>query len=314
MNISIGALANATGVPANTIRTWERRYGFPVASRTAGGQRVYDPDCVEQVLLVARAIARGHRPAQLFSASIAELRSLGSAVLPGDHAARPSPAPGTRSLPDDVDVWVQHAAALDGDSLKRAFRSRLANLGMEAFLAAWVGPFLGALGEAWVAGRIQPFHEHFATERLGEFLANTWRPLAESNSGPVAVLATLPAERHGLGLHLAACLTASAGWRIVFLGVETPAPDIDACARQVGARAVLVSVSSASSPGQIEWDLAALRARLPSSVLLVVGGAGAPSDPGGNTRVWMGLQGFSTWLSDQTSTDPLHDNQPRPAG
>ena len=119
-------------------------------------------------------------------------------------------------------------------------------------------------------------------ERLREFLAASWRPLSEANTGRTAILTTLPGERHGVGLHVAACLAAAAGWRIVFLGVETPFPDIEACVLLSEADAVVVSVSSACNPTQVAWDLAALRARLPPSVLLIAGGAGAPARaPGG---------------------------------
>jgi len=292
VNLSIGALSNATGVPANTLRTWQRRYGFPAAARTDGGQRVYAPECVEQVRLVARGIELGHRPAHLVVAPLAELRALcGGAPLdasaagprPGGAAPRPaSPAPGAPrpSVQSGVDGWIGFVAALDGESLDRAFRAELARAGLHAFLERLAGPFLEAVGTAWATGRLQPFQEHFAAERLREFLVACWRPMAESNVGPVAILTTLPGERHALGLHIAACGAAAAGWRIIFLGVETPLPDIAACVAQGGADAVLVSVSSASSPAQVAWDLQALRARLPPGVLLVVGGAGAPPDAG----------------------------------
>ena len=287
MNLSIGALSNATGVPANTLRTWQRRYGFPAAARTDGGQRVYAPECVEQVRLVARGIELGHRPAHLVVAPLADLRALcGGATEPG-AASGPRPAPATASPlsivptpspPGGVDAWLGFVAALDGESLDRAFRAELARAGLDAFLDRWAGPFLEAVGVAWATGRLQPFQEHFAAERLREFLVACWRPMAESNVGPVAILTTVPGERHGLGLHIAACSAAAAGWRIIFLGVETPLPDIAACVAQAGAAAVLVSVSSAASAAQVAWDLQALQARLPVGVSLVVGGAGAPAD------------------------------------
>ncbi len=318
MDLSIGALAKATGVPANTLRTWERRYGFPEARRTAGGQRVYAPDTVDRVRLVARAIELGHRPAQIVLASVEELRALAGRIEASqleasriDAAGVEASTPSSRAISrletplQEVDAWVHAAAALDGDALDRAFRARLARVGMEAFLSGWAGPFLVAVGEAWASGDIHPFHEHFASERLREFLVSLWRPLSESNQGPVAVCATMPSERHSLGLHMAACLASAAGWRVVFLGAETPLPDIDACARQSGARAVLVSVSSASSPVQVTWDLAVLRSRLPHAVRLVVGGAGAPPLATGSPddARWDRLDGLEMWLAQSRAAE-----------
>ena len=306
MDLSIGALATATGVPATTLRTWERRYGFPVAHRTLGGQRLYAPESVERVRLVARAIDLGHRPAQLVTAGLDELRLLSDVPARATPVAAPpavsprSTAPPSAVAGPEVEAWVRCAAALDGDGLDRGFRSCLASMGLQTFVAACAGPFLLALGEAWASGRIQPFHEHFASERLRELLVASWRPLSESNAGPIAVLATMPSERHGLGLHMAACLIAEAGWRVLFLGVETPLPDIDSCVRQAGARAVVVSVSAASNPAQATWDLASLRARLPGDVRLLAGGAGAglaESDDG----PWHRLAGLRELLATPTT-------------
>src|SRR5689334_17858767 len=38
---SVAAVARQTGVPAVTLRAWERRYGFPRPSRASGGRRLY---------------------------------------------------------------------------------------------------------------------------------------------------------------------------------------------------------------------------------------------------------------------------------
>lgn len=284
MELSIGALSKATGVPTNTLRTWERRYGFPVAARSEGGQRVYPAATVDRVRLVARGIELGHRPAQLLGATLDDLRRLTGAA-PAPRASLPA-AEGN----EELGAWVGYAAALDGESLVQCFRSELSRVGLSTFLSRWAGPFLEAIGHAWASGSIQPFHEHFAAERLGEFLVDVWRPMAESNAGPLAVLTTLPTERHGLGLHIAACRAAAAGWRVVFLGVDTPLPDIDACVRQSNADAVLVSVSLASNAAQAAWDIASLRARLPPHVRVVVGGAGSPPD---EPPAWAALEALA---------------------
>ena len=69
--LSIGAVSKACDVPVETLRTWERRYGFPVATRTAGGQRLYQPATVELLLEAKRSIDQGQRPAQAFEQIVA---------------------------------------------------------------------------------------------------------------------------------------------------------------------------------------------------------------------------------------------------
>jgi hypothetical protein len=73
--LSIGALSAATGVPVETIRSWERRYGFPVAERKPSGHRVYPLSVVPRVQLISKALARGLRAAEVVSAPESALES-----------------------------------------------------------------------------------------------------------------------------------------------------------------------------------------------------------------------------------------------
>ena len=265
--LNIGALAQATGVPVPTLRTWERRYGFPCPRRSAGGHRLYDPETVERVRLIARALSRGLRPAQVVPAADDDLRA-----LLGEGATAPTSAPADVTLHE----WLDAARRLDGDRLDAAFRLSEAHLGLQGFICDRAGPFLVALGESWESGAIEVYQEHFASERLREFLVSRWRPLADRAPGPWAVFAGLPGERHVLGLHLAASVVALWGWRVLFLGDDTPVADIARCAADRGARAVLITVSSTQDLARAGTDLAELAAAMPLGVDLVVGGAGAP--------------------------------------
>ena len=63
--LSIGALSRAAGIPVQTLRTWETRYGFPEAVRRPSGHRVYPVSVVTHLRRIAEAIARGHRAGQV---------------------------------------------------------------------------------------------------------------------------------------------------------------------------------------------------------------------------------------------------------
>lgn len=280
----IGALSEATGVPAPTLRTWERRYGFPVAARTAGGQRLYPPDSVDHVRLASRAIAAGHRPAAVFKASPAELRA-----LLGERGGGAAPAP-----PAVGHVW-EGVESLDGASLEALFRQAVARDGLWAFTVGQVVPLLRRVGEATAAGRLSVYQEHAFSERLRDFIVQAWRPLADGNRGPVGLCATLPGERHSFGLHLVAVALALEGWRVEFFGTDLPEGDVVAGAHQVGASAVFVSVSEVTGLREGAAHLATLRAALPPGVRLVAGGAGATDVPG-VVRL-ESLDALRTWLA-----------------
>ncbi len=274
LQFGIGALSEATGVPAPTLRTWERRYGFPVAARTAGGQRVYAAEMVDQVRLAARAMELGHRPAAVFRASLDELRRL---------------------VDLDVTPTLPALPTLDGATLETEFRRGLAGDGLWGLLQRRIVPLLSEVGDAWAAGRLSVYEEHLYSERLREFLVSSWRPMADRNTGPVGLCATFPGEHHALGLHLAACALALEGWRVVFLGVDVPIDQIVMGAQSSGARAVFLSVSEGGRSAA-SGLVAPLRALLPESVALVLGGEGAPMD---DQAVVLGtLDALRQWLHD----------------
>ena len=53
--LSIGALSRATGIPVETLRTWESRYGYPVPERRPSGHRVYPLESVPRLRRIAEA-------------------------------------------------------------------------------------------------------------------------------------------------------------------------------------------------------------------------------------------------------------------
>lgn len=309
--LSIGAVSRETGVPIETLRTWERRYGVPDPIRTPSGHRVYPPGTLPHIQLIAEAIAHGDRasractlPFDELEARVQSLRQQDAARLQTESERRGDTWDGkglmtavaaqALSQEDIARLWVEHARNLDGISLDTAFRSDWASLGAILFLSERVGPFLHELGESWVTGAIDIYHEHFASERLRDFLTSTWRPLSDTAKGPTVVCATLPGERHALGLHMATSVVALAGCKITFLGSDTPIADIEGGARQTDAAGVLLSVSQAADTVRVRDALRMLRSRLPAHIRIAVGGMGAPAAVQGVDTV-QGLAELSSW-------------------
>lgn len=300
VKLTVGALSSLTGIPVNTLRTWERRYGLGAQGRSEGGQRLYGPDAVEHLQLVGRGIAQGHRPSHLLAASTDALRRLlGDAPAAREADSQLDSAPEEPPI-EGEHAWLGYARQLDGPALLAAWNRALALLGMERFLLDEIAPFLAAVGDAWARHALQVYEEHFVSELLTEFLSHQWRPLADAGTGPRMVLATLPGELHALGLHLAACLAVREGWRVTFLGRDTPLPELILAAERSGASAVLLSLSPCADPTRAAWDLTTLRQRLAPRIRLVVGGAGVP--PGLPTGIEApGIEHLAAWLRGGTS-------------
>ena len=271
--LSIGSLAKATGVPVETLRTWEQRYGFPVAERKPSGHRVYALSTVTRLRRIADAIARGHRAGAVVGATEAELSRLLSATA-SPAAAGAFPANPTQA---SVEELLAAVLAFDADRLTAALWSDWGRLGPIGFLQRTVAPLIERVGREWEEGRMEIRHEHFLSERLGDVMRAIRLPLDLMASGPMVICATLPGESHALGLHMAALLLSSAGLRVLFLGTEIPPPELGRLAREAGARAVAVSVSAAADAAAAKRHLTRLREELPRSVQLLVGGRGAPA-------------------------------------
>ncbi len=294
--LSIGAVSKATGIPRETIRTWERRYGFPDPERNQAGHRVYTMQTVHQLRLISEALDAGYRPSNVVGEDIDQLRELLATSQAGSQRTgsqrtgsqpnkpEPSTPPGVSGEvpPDDrwVDAWLDAAARFDGDALETHLYRAWNRFGGLRFLEERVGPFLTALGEAWLNGDLNVSHEHFTSERLRDFLTRQWRPLSDRASGAMVVMANLPGEQHCLGLHMAAVIIALAGCEISFLGANTPLDEISAAAAQQRSTAVLISVSKAYDSAQARQMLDTLTAEMDSEALLVVGGSGRPEAVG----------------------------------
>jgi len=275
--LSIGALARASGIAVDTLRTWERRYGYPAPERKPSGHRVYPVSSVPRLRRIAEALARGHRAGEVLPASDAALSSLLGAG-PAKHAPAVSPP----ARPDDLLAAV---VALDAERLTRALTADWGRLGPLEFLEGRVAPLVHEVGEAWADGRLEIRHEHFLAERVGDLLRALRLPFDERAAGPSVVLASLPGERHALGLQMAALLLATTGCRVLFLGTEVPVAELISLAKDRHARAVGVSVSLATAGSRTAGQLLRIRRGLPRRADLLVGGGGAPRPHPGLTIV-----------------------------
>jgi len=277
--LSIGALSRATGIAVETLRTWESRYGFPVPERQPSGHRVYPVSAVPHLRRIAQALSLGHRAGQVVGASDDALDRL----LETSAGAQPPASAAPAGLPpvEDLAGQLRLVKAFEGERLSRAFLADWARLGPVDFLETIAATLVHAVGEAWARGELEIRHEHFFAERLGDLLRSLRMPRDERATGPLVAFATLPGEAHGLGLQMAALVLATAGCRVLFLGTEVPIPQIASLARELGARAVAISISRSSKGTTTATALRRLREALPRRVLLVTGGEGAPaSRPG----------------------------------
>ncbi len=277
-SLSIGALSRATGIHVGTLRTWERRYEFPRSVRKPSGHRLYSVDEVPHLLRIKAALALGHRPAEILRLSPPAIEAL--MAMPGRHAAASAtPAarrPADRDAAEAPSQLIESVVSFDRVELERGLRARWTLLGPIRFLEECASPFIDGFGTGWREGTLEVRHEHFATALLADLLRELRRPHDDRASGPWVVAATFPGDRHEIGLLMASLVCASRGWRVLYIGVDTPIDQIAALAREVPLSAVALSVS-ATVPRSYATALALdLRRKLPERIAIWMGGKGAP--------------------------------------
>mgnify|MGYP001182274105 CR=1 FL=1 len=270
LTLTIAAVERDTGLSKDTLRVWERRYGFPRPARDGGGERVYPIDQVEKLRTVKRLLDAGHRPGRIVALSADHLQQLCASTI--DH-----PAAATRggAVRDDLQPLLELARSHDVPGLRRHLAQSLARCGLARFVVDAAAPLMTLVGEAWLRGQLDVHEEHMVTESVQLLLRHALASLPEStpDARPRVLLTTLPGEPHGLGLLMAEALLAVDGATCISLGVQTPLWDVVLASRAYRADVVALGFSGSVNPNHVVDALAELRAKLPGEVALWAGGS-----------------------------------------
>ena len=251
-------MARRTGVPAATLRKWEERYGVPCPLRTEGAQRRYGDRELRQIEWLRDRLAEGLRIGQ----AVALLRR--------------------------VDEPLGGAAAIRGAILKALddrLPSRIEALVNQAFtvcdpetaIVEVAAPVLQRTGELWEQDKISVAEEHF----VSQLLVTKLRAIVDTTSSGsvgVAALACLPGERHEIGLLAFAALLQTDGWRVLYLGQDTPLAQAFELAAAADARVLALSGTMEGPTKEAARELSGLEKRY-SGLRVVRGGSslGGPS-------------------------------------
>ena len=259
-----------TGLSKDTLRVWERRYGFPMPRRNSQGERMYPPEQIEKLRIISRLLDRGLRPAQLTKIPLKELmaRARAPGPLPAEArrgAAGASPGPGMAET-------LEHLKRYDEAALRAELSRALLRLGLQRFAIEFAAPLNELVGEAWARGELAVSQEHMYTEQMQHLLRQGIVSIQPGAREPSIMLTTLPGEEHQLGILMAHACLAAEGAQCFSLGVQTPAMDIAEAARRRGVDAIGLSFSEALKLNVAYAMLEDLRALVPPGIEIWAGG------------------------------------------
>jgi DNA-binding transcriptional MerR regulator len=255
-HLRIGELSRRSGVSPELLRAWERRYGLLRPERSAGGLRLYSSGDLERVRAMQRHMTRG-------------LAAREAAALAGRMTVEAAPRrAGLAALdPDQVRKDLGDALeAFDEPRAQRVFDQLLSIATVDALVSDVVMPYLRDLGDRWEQAEVSVAEEHFASNVLRGRLLGLARGWGRG-VGPRALLACPEGERHDLGLIAFGLALRERGWRIDYLGPDTPVESIEEAARGTNPSVVVISAVRPEPLEQI--------ATLAAGYRVAIAGAGA---------------------------------------
>jgi MerR family transcriptional regulator, light-induced transcriptional regulator len=256
----IGELSRRVGVSAELLRAWERRYGLLEPERSAGGFRLYGEADEARVRLMQEHLDSGVSAAQAARLALA-----------GERAASEDDARGPESSTrDTIDRLRDSLERYDDVTAHAVFDDLLARLTLDTILRDVLMPYLHELGERWERGDVDVAQEHYASALIRGRLLGLARGWGRG-VGPHAILAGAPGEQHDLGLIAFGLALRARGWRITYLGQDTPLADVARTARALKPELVVVSATTRRRLGAVAAPLEALAGIAP----LALAGQGA---------------------------------------
>ncbi len=263
--LGISAVERETGISKDTLRVWERRYGFPRPVRNLKRERLYPTPQLEKLRMVRQLQDRGFRAHEVVPARMPQLRKLLSTqtTTGKDRGEEPS-------------ATVLHLLELlsrrEFDELRQELAVTLMKVGLERFTYEVVVPLMQLIGDSWACGRLYIADEHLFSNLLKSMMREVISLMDGRERRPRILLATCPGEEHELGLLMAQAIFTLQGTQCVSLGAQLPLKAIAEAARVYRTDIVAVSFSRAARLDTARNLLRNLRAQLAPQTALWAGG------------------------------------------
>jgi len=264
---NLKAVVQETGIKAETLRAWERRYGIPRPERTGGGHRVYSRRDIETLhwlsrrklegLSISRAAARWHAIVSAGRDPILEQDE--TSVPPGyrGRAMEESRAGQARFSDDEHQVdaarseWLAACLAYDENAAVHALSQAFARFPVETVCLDLLCRALQQLGEEWHTCNAAVQQVHYATglamQRIEILIGAS--PLGR-RPGQL-LLACPPEEHHTFGLALLQLFLRRRGYSTVNLGGNVPLNEMEKTVQKTRPDLVILSAQQLHSAGKL---------------------------------------------------------------
>lgn len=272
----IQVVVRRTGLSADVIRVWERRYAAVQPERDAAGRRIYTDEQVERLGLLRALTQGGRRIREVAGLELEALRALeredraGQATAIGKSTSAAQPGA-------TVEAYLAALESMEAPHMEALLERASVLFSVPVILEEILTPILTVIGERCSDGDLRVSQEHLASTQIRAFLAGLRRTNTMSGEGPVLLVTTPSGQQHELGAIMVTLTADTEGWNAVHLGANTPASEIVSAAQELNAWAVALSVVYPVADARTVDELERLRRLLPEEIKLLVGGSGSNS-------------------------------------
>jgi DNA-binding transcriptional MerR regulator len=236
-------VSRLTGLSADTIRVWERRYSAVAPDRTEGNKRRYNGSQVRRLVLLRRATELGHSIGQVARLHDEELRRIIGETSP-DIGSQVSLYAAL------VEDYLEAVTVYDVQRAESILTRTAAILPPMTLTLEVIVPLMRRVGEAWLADQLRVAHEHIISGQLRSLLGTLMRHTEPMPGAPRIIVATPPRHLHEFGAIIGAFMAASRGYEPIYLGTNLPYDEISDAADQAHASTILLSVARDCEPGE----------------------------------------------------------------
>ncbi|MBK8250194.1 MAG: cobalamin-dependent protein [Gemmatimonadetes bacterium] len=285
-----------TGLSADLVRAWERRYSVVEPRRSPGGQRLYSDADIEHLSHLHRAVLAGRSIGQVAVLDRTALAELVAADT-GREATNAGVAAAGQAVALAAAFREVMAATerLDSESLEGTLRRAALQFNVPVLLDHLVAPLLRELGERWENGTLQPIHEHVASVEVQRLLTWLVQSARVDGDAPLLAVTTPRGQQIELGALMVAASAAAEGWRVMWFGPNLPAADILLGVASTKPAALAISLVHQSRDAELHRELETVARGTSGKVHLLVGGRAA------STHALMLARHGATTLADLES-------------
>lgn len=264
---SIGLVSERTGISTQLIRQWENRYQVIEPERTDSNRRLYSDTDIYKLGLLHRATQQGHSISNVVHLSIVELEK-----LVGDVNVKGANDSEQTEEGSEVEFLVRLLSENRFREMEKAVTEATVKHTLPILIDKIFVPLLQQVGIMWREGRLRIVHEHYVSrvimQNLYQLIQNQPRPAGAEK----IIISSLTNQMHEIGALFAAVGAASAGWDVIYPGINLPVHEIAFLMEETACSVLFLSIIYIPGIANFHNDIRNLRSLLGDKVHIITAG------------------------------------------